>query len=244
MLDLASLLLSGYNSRIGNRFSVIRTMPKRQTKLWGTISRKPRWGLTVWGWLGILLAIALLFWLLLFRLERFLAYSAPVEAEILIVEGWIADDGLIGALEEFRSKPYKLLITAGSDFGRGEYLSELDNFANLSKATLVALGLEPEKIQPVRTPPAKRDRTLTSALAVEEWLQQNELRPQRVNIYTMDVHARRSWLLYRRVLEPEIQVGVISHPPLNYDPQAWWASSEGFRKILGESLAYLYAKFL
>ena len=244
MLDLASLLLTSY-TRIGDRFSVVcRTMPKRQTKLWRTISRKPRWGLTVRGWVGILLAIALLFWLLLFRLEPFLAYSAPIEAEILIVEGWIADDGLLGALEEFRSKPYELLITAGSDFGRGEYLSEYKNFANLSKATLTALGLESEKIQAVRTPSAKRDRTLTSALAVEEWLQQNELRPQRLNIYTMDVHARRSWLLYRRVLEPEIQVGVISHPPLTYDPQAWWASSEGFRKTLGESLAYLYAKFL
>lgn len=244
MLDLASLLFTSYNSSLGNRFSVIRTMPKRQTKLWETISRKPRWGLTVRGWLGVLLAIALLFWLLLSKLEPFLAYSAPVEAEILIVEGWIADDGLMGALQEFRRKPYKLLITAGSDFGRGEYLSEYKNFANLSKATLTALGLEPEKIQPVRTPQARRDRTLTSAMAVEEWLQQSELRPQGVNIYTMDVHARRSWLLYRRVLEPEIQVGVISHPPLTYDPQAWWASSEGFRKILGESLAYLYAKFL
>ena len=219
-------------------------MPKRQSKLWGAISYQPRWGLTIRGWLVILLAIALMFWLLLFKLEPFLAHSAPIDAEILIVEGWIADRGLIGAYQEFQSKPYQLLITAGSDFGRGEYLSEYKNFAFLSKATLVTLGLDPQKIQPVRTPKPERDRTLASAQEVKEWLETNDLHPEGVNIYTMDVHSRRSWMLYRQVLEPEIKVGVISHPPLTYDPQAWWASSEGFRKVLGESLAYLYAKFL
>ena len=219
-------------------------MPKRQTRLWRFISRQPRWGLTIRGWVGILIAIALFFWLILFRLEPFLAYSAPIEAEILIVEGWIADDGLKGALKEFKGKPYKLLITAGSDFGRGEYLSEYKNFAQLSKATLIILGLDPQKIQPVRTPQPKRDRTLASAIEVEKWLKNNDLHPKGVNVYTMDVHSRRTWLLYRRVLEPEIEVGVISHPPLTYDPQAWWTSSEGFRKVLGESLAYVYAKFL
>lgn len=219
-------------------------MPKKQSKLWGTISYQPRWGLTLRGWSAILLAIAVVFWLLLFKLEPFLAYSTPIDAEILIVEGWIADLGLIGAYEEFQSKPYRLLITAGSDFGRGEYLSEYKNFALLSKATLVELGLEPQKIQPILTPKPERDRTLTSAREVKKWLKNNNIHPQNVNIYTMDVHSRRSWMLYRQVLEPEIKVGVISHPPLTYDPQAWWASSEGFRKILGESLAYLYAKFL
>ena len=219
-------------------------MPKRQRRLWGLISLKPRWGLTVRGWLGILMAIALFFWLILFRLEPFLAHSAPIKADILIVEGWIADDGLKGALQEFRRKPYQLLITAGSDFGRGEYLSEYQNFAQLSQATLIVLGLDPQKIQPVRTPQPERDRTLTSALEVKKWIENSDLHPQGVNVYTMDVHSRRTWLLYRRVLEPEIEVGVISHPPLTYDPQAWWTNSEGFRKVLGESLAYVYAKFL
>ena len=49
--------------------------------------------------------------------------------------------------------------------------------------------------------------------------------------------------LYKQILTP-IPVGIISHPPLDYDPQAWWTTSEGFRKVFSESLAYLYAKFL
>ena len=221
-----------------------RKRVKKQTKLWGLISYKPRWGLSFWGWLGVLLAIAFLGWLLLSRLEPFLSYSAPLDADILVVEGWIADEGIIGAIDEFERKPYKLIITAGAPFGRGEYLSEYRDFANLSRSTMVALGLNPNKIQPVPTPQVVRDRTLTSANAVKDWLDSSELEPQAINVYTIDVHSRRTWLLYRQVFEPEIAVGIISHPPLDYDPDAWWASSEGFRKIFSEAIAYIYAKFL
>ena len=216
---------------------------KKQTKLLGLISYKPRWGLSIWGWLGMLLIVASLLWLLLFKLEPFLSYSQPVDAEILVVEGWIADKGIEGAIAEFKRHPYKLMITAGSPFGRGEYLSEYRDFANLSKATMVALGFDASKIQPITTPEVIRDRTLTSAGAVKQWLNENKITPKGINVYTIDVHSRRTWLLYKQVFKP-IPTGIISHPPLDYDPARWWASSEGFRKIFSEVIAYIYAKFL
>lgn len=221
-----------------------RKRVKKQKKLWGVISYKPRWGLTIWGWLGVFIVWAFLFWLLLFRLESFLSYSQPVDAKVLVVEGWIADEGIMGAIDEFERKPYELMVTAGSPFGRGEYLSEYKDFANLSKATMVTLGFDPDKIQPIPTPEVIRDRTITSAQAVKDWLKQSELDPQAINVYTLDVHGRRTWLLYRQVFEPEITVGIISHPALDYDPDAWWASSQGFRKVVAEGIAYIYAKFL
>ncbi len=217
-------------------------MPRRQTKLWGLVSLKPRWGLTVQGWLSLVLAIALSSWLLLTRLEGFFSYSAPVAAEILVVEGWITDNGIIGSMAEFELHPYQLLITAGSNFGRGEYLSEYKDFAHLSEATLITLGFDSEKIQPIPTPRAKRDRTLTSALEVKKWLQQNQVYPSGINVYSENVHGRRSWLIYKKALEPEIKVGIISHPGENYDPKRWWASSEGFKRITSEILSYLYTK--
>ena len=219
-------------------------MPKKQTKLWGLFAYKSRWGLTIRGWLVILGAIATFFGSFLFGLESFLAYSAPLDAEILVVEGWIADEGIIGAIDEFERNPYKLMITAGSPFGRGEYLSEYRDFANLSKATMIELGFDPQKIQPIPTPKVERDRTLTSAAAVKQWLNHSPLNPQSMNVYTIDVHSRRTWLLYKQIFEPDIAVGIISHPPLDYDPKAWWASSEGFRKVTSEGIAYIYAKFL
>ena len=217
---------------------------KKQTKLLGLISYKPRWGLSIWGWLAMLFILASLLWLLFFRLEPFLSYSQPIDAEILVVEGWIADEGIRGAIAEFERHPYKLMITAGSPFGRGEYLSEYRDFANLSKATMIALGFDANKIQPIPTPKVIRDRTLTSASAVKEWLNENKITPKGINVYTIDVHSRRTWLLYKQVLEPEIPTGIISHPPLDYNPNRWWASSEGFRKIFSEGIAYIYAKFL
>lgn len=219
-------------------------MPRRQTKLWGLLSRQPRWGLTIKGGLGLLLAIALIFWLLLTRIEPFFAYSVPVKAEILVVEGWIGDQGIIGAIAEFERKPYQLLITTGSRFGRGEYLSEYQDFAHLSEATFITLGFDPQKLQPILTPPAKRDRTLTSAFEVKRWLKENKIYPTGINVYSENVHSRRSWLIYRKVFEPDIKVGVISHPAQNYDPKAWWTSSEGFKKVTSEVISYIYVKFL
>ena len=146
-------------------------------------------------------------------------------------------------MEEFKSNPYQLLITAGSNFGRGEYLSEYKDFAHLSEATLITLGFNPERIQPIPTPPAERDRTLTSAVEVKQWLEEKDLKPTGINLYTVDVHSRRTWMLYQEILSP-LPVGIISHPPQDYNPQRWWTTSEGFRKIFSESLAYLYAKFL
>ena len=219
-------------------------MPKKQIRLWGLVSCKPRWGLTTKGWLGILSAIALTIWLLLFELQPFLAYTNPIEgAELLIVEGWIGDDGIIGAMAEFERKPYQLLITAGSYFDRGEYLSQYKDFAHLTEATLITLGFDPQKIQPIPTPRTKRDRTLTAALEVKKWLAQNNLNFKATNVYSQDVHSRRSWLLYAQALAPHIKVGAIAHPPLDYDPQTWWSSSEGFKEVVTETLAYIYAKF-
>lgn len=222
---------------------ILRKRRKVKRRLLGLISYQPRWGLTLRGWLMMLVAIACLLWSILFKLEPFLAYSAPVSADILIVEGWIGDQGIIGAMEEFESQSYKLLITAGSNFGRGEYLSEYQDFAHLSEATLVTLGFDSKKIQPIPTPTAERDRTLTSAVEVKTWLSQNDLELQGINLYTVDVHSRRTWLLYQKTLAP-MEVGIISHPPQDYDPQKWWATSEGFRKVFSETLAYVYAKFL
>lgn len=217
-------------------------MPQRRKRLWGLVSLEPRWGLTFQGWLWILFAIAVSGWLLLTRLEAFFSCSAPVEAEILVVEGWITDNGIIGAIDEFERSPYKLLITSGSNFGRGEYLSEYKDFAHLSEATLITLGFDPDKIQAIPTPLAKRDRTLISAFEIKKWLQKNQISPQGINVYTDNVHGRRSWLNYKKALEPEIKVGVISHPGQNYDPKNWWASSEGFKRVTSEIIAYIYTK--
>ncbi len=211
-------------------------------KLWGFLEYKPRWGLTIQGWIVIFGAILLIFLGLLRNLHPFLAYSMPVKGEVLIVEGWIGDEELKSAITEFSQQNYQLLITTGIPLYRGQYLSEYQNFAQLSAATLTKLGLDPQKIAVVPTPQVQRDRTLTSAIAVKQWLTKQNLDITGINVYSSGVHSRRSWLLYKKVFEPTIQVGVIAHQPTSYDANVWWQSSEGVKSIISEAIGYIYVK--
>ena len=57
---------------------------------------------------------------------------------------------------------------------------------------------------------------------------------------TMGLHARRSWMVYRKVFPPPAAVGVIACPPLDYDPSHWWRSSAGLKGVIGETIATSY----
>jgi hypothetical protein len=46
------------------------------------------------------------------------------------------------------------------------------------------------------------------------------------------------------VFSPETQIGIYSIRPHGYDPEQWWSSSAGVRTIIGETIAYLYARLI
>lgn len=215
---------------------------RKKIQLGGLIDYKPRWGLTRQGWLLILLSIAIAMWLTSFKLHSFLAYTAPVKAEVLVVEGWIEDEALVGALKEFQRNNYQFLLTTGTVVDRGMYLSQYKNFAQLSAATLITLGLDRNKSIVVPTPEVKKDRTLAGAIAVKKWLQTTKLKITGMNVYSDDVHTRRTWYLFRKAIPESIAVGAIAHPSVRYQANSWWTSSEGVRKTLSELIAYLYVK--
>lgn len=60
---------------------------------------------------------------------------------------------------------------------------------------------------------------------------------------TEDAHGRRTRLLYQKAFGRRVEVGIISVHNPDYDAKRWWQYSEGVREVLGESIAYLYAKF-
>ena len=212
-------------------------------KLWGLINYQPRWGLTFKGWLFMVVALIAIALFVVLNIHSFLAPVAPIKAEALVIEGWIGDEGIKGAIAEFQQQDYQILITVGTPLPRGAYLSEYQNFAQLSAATAIKLGFNPDKIVIISIPPAKRDRTLASAIEVKKWFAENYRQVKAINLYSKNVHSRRSWLLYKRVLNPDIRVGILSQPPIDYEANSWWTSSEGFRQVTGEAIAYIYAKF-
>ncbi len=208
------------------------------------IHRQEKWVLTVQGWLLFLVSVTALMLFMLSHIHPFLSPTSPIKADILVVEGWIPDYAIQDAIREFEKGSYQKLITTGIPLEKGYFLAQYKNYADLAAATLLVLGFAPDKLVAVPAPNVIRNRTSASALAVRQWIRNSALKVKSINLYTYDVHAQRSWLVFKQVLAPEIKVGVIAAKPLIYDPKYWWVSSEGVRSIISEAIAYIYARFV
>lgn len=200
--------------------------------------------LTLQGWGLVLIGLALLIWMGIANVYPFLSISAPIEADVLVVEGWLPDAVLKKAIAEFNQGNYRMLITTGLPLSKGYYLVEYDNFAELTAATLLRMGVESDKLVAVPAPRTTRNRTATSAMALRQWLDESNLQPSGINVYSLGPHSRRSWLLFRKALAPDTQVGVIAARPVNYNPTRWIKSSEGVRSVISETIGYLYARLI
>jgi uncharacterized SAM-binding protein YcdF (DUF218 family) len=110
--------------------------------------------------------------------------------------------------------------------------------------TLRKLGAKQNVVTPVPAPLVRTDRTFASALAVKDWLSQRRIPITALDVLTVGAHARRTRLLFQKALGDNILVGVIAAPNSRYDANEWWTSSAGVRTLIGEALAYLYARFL
>lgn len=208
------------------------------------IQRKEVWLPTIQGWLFILVFTLTLMLFIANHIHSFLAPNFPIKADILVVEGWIEDYAIKSAMQEFQRGGYQKLITTGTPLEQGFYLSEYKTTAELAAATLIALGFPPDQLVAVPAPKVVRNRTAASAIALNEWISQSNLKIKSINLYSSDVHARRSWLMFKQALAPKIQVGVISLDSDSYNPTQWWIYSAGVRSIISETIAYLYARFV
>lgn len=210
--------------------------------LWGLVRYRrvpcPTWK----GLLLILIAFVGLCYAGSVWMYQFLSPTDPRGEGILVVEGWVPDDAVRKASERFRDGRYSLLVTTGVPIEIGNYLSEHHSTAEVAAATLRALGVGADSVvsAPARGEIA-RDRTLASALAFGEWLRSSQPRARSVDVVTMDLHARRTRMLFQSVLGDSVQVGVIAVPEAHYGPDSWWQTSEGVKTFLSETLGYLYA---
>ena len=174
----------------------------------------------------------------------FLAVNAPVKADILVVEGWMTDEYHKGVVALFRKGGYRQILTTGGPLRRGHYLIQYRTYAELTAASLRALGVPKDRVHAVPAPAVKRNRTYRSAKAVQAWLDSHGLNRVSVNVVTLGAHARRTRLLYRMAMGPEHPVGVIPLTAESFDPARWWRYSAGVRLVIGEMVGYLYARLL
>jgi hypothetical protein len=202
--------------------------------------RKEIWVPTWRGWLAIVLACAALIFGMIRFAPPFLAPTKPVGAPVLVMEGWIPEDGIRRAIALADQNHYALIITSGQEIEKGLDISQYGDYANLAAERLVALGYKGTNIVKAPSPKVPKDRTYHSALAVHEYLLKNT-NYRSIDLLTESVHARRSWYLFRRACRPEIKVGVIANKSPDFDAKYWWRSSNGVRTVLNEAIGYLYA---
>jgi len=209
------------------------------------IERKECWRVTWVGWIGILAFWGLVMLLYLFTIHPFLAPTKPVDADILIVDNFLEDYGLKELSDEFRSKNYSLILSPGIRLPQGSPLAaQYKTSGELSAAILKKFEISEKAIVPIIPKPVERDRTFASALAVKNWLDQNNIQPKGINLFSIGPHSRRSWMLYKEAIGKEIPVGIIAFENREYDPKRWWKTSSGVRIVLSETIAYIYAKLV
>jgi hypothetical protein len=204
------------------------------------IRKRTVWLPTWQGWLAVCLVTGVLAVAAVRSIHPLLAVSAAAEADTLVVDGWLPDDTLRDVVAEFRRGRYARLCTTGGPLSHGSYLSKYGNYAQLMAANLRALGFDTERLIVAPSAGVTTNRTFESAWALREAFDRQGVAVQGLNLMTRGLHARRSWMVYRKVFGPGVRVGVISCPPHDYLPAKWWQSSAGLKGVIGETIATGY----
>src|SRR5437016_3458948 len=228
-----------------NAFGASRlAQPAPPRAVWGLFNRKERWSLS---WRGrlILASALLLVGALIFKgVYPFLAITHRVNANILVVEGWIHEHAIRAAVKEFQTNQYQRVFTTGGPVvGTGGYINDFYTSASVGADLLKKNGLANGSVQMVPSRVMDRDRTYGSAVALRNWFREHDMAVSSIDVVTEDIHARRTRLLFQEALGKNINVGIIAVPKPDYDARRWWRYSEGVRQVLAESIAYIYARF-
>jgi hypothetical protein len=211
---------------------------------WGIGQRRECLVPTVRGWIALLLVGAAIVVFAARGVPSFLAVNDPVPVGILVVEGWLPDYALQETIVQFRRGGYHKLFVTGGPIEQGAPLFAYRSFAELDAVLLVRYGLDSNDVQAVIAPKVQRDRTYASAVMLKNWLREHGMTETNITIVSMGAHSRRTRLLFDKAFGKGCKVGVIAIENRDYDPNRWWASSEGVRTVTGELIAYAYARLL
>ena len=100
--------------------------------MWGVFDRKERWCLSWRGRLIVASALLLVGALVLKGVYPFLAITHRVDANILVVEGWINEHAIRAAVKEFQSNHYeRVFTTGGPTVGTGGYINDFYTSASV-----------------------------------------------------------------------------------------------------------------
>jgi len=199
--------------------------------------RRPTW----LGWLVVstlIIAVSIGF---AGNLYPFLAPNKLPHEGLLVVEGWINDEALGEAVRIYRGGNYSKIICSGVPIETGNCLLPFKTYSEMTAARLLTLGIDPSEIFTAIGDTAKKDRTYLSALALRKALAEHHIEATNIHLLTTGPHGRRSLLLFKKALGKEYRIGVTCLEDTDYDPEHWYAYSQGVRKVISEFIACIYA---
>ena len=132
--------------------------------------------------------------------------------------------------------------TGGPTISKGGYINDYYTSASVGGELLQKAAIPREAIQMIPSHVNGRERTFSSAIALRDWFRDNTP-VHTINVVTEGAHARRTRLLYRKAVGRNVTVAIIAVSNADYNPKQWWRYSDGVREVIGESIAYIYAKF-
>lgn len=213
-------------------------------KFYGIFVRKERWGLSWRGRVTVGGIILLVGWAFLLEIHPFLAVTHREKTKTLVVEGWVHPYAINAALKEFERGHYdRVFVTGGPVVGSGGYINDYNTEASVGADLLKSAGIPDNCLQMVPSRVWNRNRTYYSAVALRDWFKSHNIHVHSINVLTEEAHARRTWLLFQEAFGNTVQVGIISVPNPDYNAKHWWCYSDGVRDVIGEAIAYIYAKF-
>jgi hypothetical protein len=165
--------------------------------------------------------------------------SCQVEADIVVVEGWVPDYVVQAAADEFKKGGYREIVTSGLELEPSEKKGAVDSVATEAAVRLAQMGIAPSQILVCPTPSTNWNKTAKSARVVRETLESHGIHPKGINVVTIGVHSRRSWLAYQHAFDSKIPVGIFQIPETGLDPARWWASSLGIKRITRGYVAWI-----
>ncbi len=196
--------------------------------------------LTFFGWLVLLLMLALLFRIWMGTVCTWLSLNKPVKAKTLVVEGWIEDYALKNAIIFYRENHYNRLVVTGIPITHWSDFVAFKNTAEGAIAVIKRDGFTDTIYRAVIPRSVTINRTYNTAVATRMLYEKHPGWRKAFNVYSVGVHARRSHLMFERAFGDNYKIGIIADTDRTFDPKYWWKTSKGFRNVSNEFVAFTY----
>jgi len=161
----------------------------------------------------------------------FLSPDRPIQAEVLVIEGWLSDCTLKEAAGEFLRGNYSYCLVSGGK----------NHSSHIPMKVLMHYGIDSVVIKVTEAETVMGHNTYYMALATRQWLQTYDPKVSTMNILTAGPHGRKSWMIFRRVFGQNYSIGVRSVSIEQCDDALWCGSNKGVRTLVKYGIGYIYA---